>query len=64
MQRLDVVDAAGQVVAPSTAAAFRIAVENGPNRSVVTNPEGLALSVTLSDGSTWTTHAVFDIRDF
>ena len=64
MQPLNVVDAAGQAVSPSTASAFWVTVENSPNRALVTNPDGLPLSVSLTDGSLWTTQRIFGVRDF
>jgi len=64
MQPLNVVNAAGQAVSPSTASAFWVTVENSPNRALVTNPDRLPLTVSLTDGSLWTTQRVFDVGDF
>ena len=64
MQRLAVRDAVGQTVSPGQATAFWLVSENGPNRVLVVNPDGMNLSVSLTDGNTWETSAVFDVQAF
>jgi len=61
MTWLPVTDGLGNAVARSAVAAIRIA-SAGEARVLVANPGGKPVRIALSDGATWETTAVFDVR--
>ena len=61
MAWLPVADASGNAVARSVAAALQV-TSGGEMRVLSANPQGQPLCISLPDGTTWETLAVFDVR--